>query len=260
MAALLIMSGVTACGESQADKTTKLEAATAALDSVLNTTEAPIKSLSISADDANINVAATFGDSLLHADLLGEELMNYFVAGQIKQIKADVVNQVNRALDSSVGSLKLSLTDTWGNSFAIAYSAEDLRHLYKAKGSQLNVPMVKEQLVILLSNSLPTTKANKDSKGITLSIDKGFLNYDILFDKYQKFEKDRQGYITTLYFDLIKAQYASLGKLQTPIIDTMKELGIDGIRVTFVANDSDKELKQAFPWREIAKTASILIP
>ncbi len=252
-ATLLIMAGATACGESQADKAKKLEAAAAALDSVFNPAQAPVAALSITADGTDINFKATLSDSLIHADLLGEELVNYFVANQIKHVKGAVINQVNKALDSTLGSLKLSITDTWGNNFAIAFSSENLRHLYKAKGSQLNVPTVKEQVVALLGNSLPASMANKDAQSITLTISKGFLNYNVQFDKYAKYKKGKQGHLTTLYFAPLKVQYANLGVLQTPIIDTLKELGIDGIRVTFSAQDSDKELKQAFPWREIVK-------
>ena len=56
-----------------------------------------------------------------------------------------------------------------------------------------------------------------------------------------------QGNIVFYHQQLLKNQWKNLANFASLI----KELGIDGIRVVYADVDSDKKVKQAFPWRSI---------
>ena len=62
-----------------------------------------------------------------------------------------------------------------------------------------------------------------------------------------------QGVLTGRYMQPLRDEYGRLGSLEYPVVEMLKTLGIDGVRMVYVATGTDEEVKQAFPWREIFK-------
>lgn len=243
---LSMVCGLVSCGDSQADKLARLDAAAVQLDSVLKAVGEPVTGVDAVAGDADITVKVTVKDSMVNASLIGDELMDYFIAQVIKTAPADVVNGVIKAVEGTEGSVRLMLTDMYGNDREFSFTGETLRHLYKAKGSQLNAPRVKEQVCALLQ---PVLAANAGADHVDLTVSKGFLTYEVVFASDKVFRDSGQGLLTRLYLEPIKAQYASLGALEQPVVDMFKSLGIDGVTVIYKALNGDKEIRQGFPWR-----------
>ncbi|MDE6287447.1 MAG: hypothetical protein K2M00_01520 [Muribaculaceae bacterium] len=246
-----VMVAAVSCGESQADKIKKLDAAAAAVDSVYKGVEAPVSNLKAQANDTDVTVSVAVLDSMIRIDLVGDEMMDYFMAQQIKKAPAALVNEVTKAVTGTAGALQLSVTDLYGNERTFSFTGETLRHLYKAKGSQLNAPRVKEQVCRMLLPALPNALATTDAESIDLSVDKSFLTYTVTFASDRRFKDSGQGLLTRIYMDAFKAQYASLGELCDPVVEMLKSLGIDGVCVIYKALNGDKEIRQAFPWRTI---------
>lgn len=250
-AACGVMVAAVSCGESQADKIKKLDAAAAAVDSVYNGVEAPVSNLKVLATDTDVTVAVAVLDSMIRIDLVGDEMMDYFMAQQIKETPAALVNEVTKAVTGTAGALKLSVTDLYGNERTFSFTGETLRHLYKAKGSQLNAPRVKEQVCRLLQPAIPNGLATAEAESIDLSVEKSFLTYTVTFANDRRFKDSGQGLLTRIYLDAFKEQYASLGELCDPVVKMLKSLQIDGVCVIYKALNGDKEIRQAFPWRNI---------
>lgn len=246
---LSVVFGVTGCGDSQAEKLARLDAAAAALDSVLSECGAPVTDVKAVANDADVLLSVAVKDSVVNASLVGAELMDYFVAQQLKSMSKDVVNSVTKAIEGTQGAVKLTLTDMYGTSAEFSFTGESVRHLYKAKGSELNAPRVKEQVCALFEPALPNAAARIGADHVELGVDKGFLTYTVVFPSDKAFRDSGQGLLTRLYMKPFQDQYAALGCLEAPVVDLLKSLKIDGVCVIYKALNGDKEIRQSFPWR-----------
>lgn len=247
--AVFVMACAVGCGDSQADKIKKLDAAAAAVDSVLRECPSPVADVNVKADGTNILVSLAVNDSLVHADLIGDALMDMFISRQIKSQDAAVVNQTVKAIGATGGEVKLSVTDLYGGKGDFTFNAETLRFLGKAKVSELNVPRVKEQLCAMLQPTLPNATSYADADHVEMVLDHGFLTYQVVFTSDKAFASSGQGLLTRYYLDPFKCAMASLGCLGAPFVDMCKSLSIDGFCVIFKALNGDKEIRQAFPWR-----------
>ena len=79
--------------------------------------------------------------------------------------------------------------------------------------------------------------------------DRGFIEYNIVWPSQKDLANKEQSVLTLLYFNDLKKSLMDLGELEQPVIDLLTNLGIDGVRVQYSAEDGDKVIKQAFPWR-----------
>ena len=249
--AVVSLAVMTSCGDKQAEKQKALDEAAEALSTELASVTAPLSHESTLVADNDIVVKMTVSDSMIDVSRLGDELMDYYMAMKLKQGPSELINKVVKAVEGSEGSVKLDLTDIYGNSTSYSFSGETIRHLIKAKGSALNEPRVKEQVARLLEKALPNAAAYADADNVALTFNRGFLSYEVTFPNDRGFAKSTQGLITKQYMQPVKAQYAALGSMQADVIELLKNLRVDGVSVTYKALNSDKELKQAFPWRVI---------
>ena len=225
------------CGPSAAERAARMESAAATVDSLVHTTEAPFVVSKAVYAEPNIDVSFVLADSVIKVDLLGDELMDYYLAEQLKSSEASVV---------------LSLTDAYGGSKTFIYTADKLQNLAKAKRSQLNVPKVKEQVVAVAGGAVPAPSAHMGTQ-VSTSIDKGFLTYTVTWPSKSAVSGMPQGVLTGRYMQPLRDEYGRLGSLEYPVVEMLKTLGIDGVRMVYVATGTDEEVKQAFPWREIFK-------
>lgn len=240
------------CGPSAAERAARMESAAATVDSLVHTTEAPFVVSKAVYAEPNIDVSFVLADSVIKVDLLGDELMDYYLAEQLKTSDGAALREVCSALKSSEASVVLSLTDAYGGSKTFIYTADKLQNLAKAKRSQLNVPKVKEQVVAVAGGAVPAPSAHMGTQ-VSTSIDKGFLTYTVTWPSKSAVSGMPQGVLTGRYMQPLRDEYGRLGSLEYPVVEMLKTLGIDGVRMVYVATGTDDEVKQAFPWREIFK-------
>lgn len=250
-AALLLL--VCSCGPSEAEKKAAMERTAATIDSIIGTTQTPYEACGAVYAEPNVNVNIVLRDSMIKVDLLGEQLMDYFAAAQLKSYDADTFNDITKQLRTQDASLVVNITDTFGGSKTFIFSPEKLRRLRAAKPSSLDVPKVKEQVIAMANGAVPAPAAHAGAQ-VSASISKGFLTYTVSWPQKSALAGLEQGSLTGRYMDALRRQYSRLGELEYPVVETLKSLGIDGVRIVYTTVDGDgKELKQAFPWREIFK-------
>lgn len=253
MAAGALVVLTAACGPSEAERTARLEGAAAAIDSLVATSQAPFESVSAAYAAPNVDIAVTLRDSMIKVDLLGEQLMDYYAADQLKSMDAARVSAVVKTLRSMETPVVVTLTDTYGAQKTFIFPADKIQRLMKAKPSSLDVPKVKEQVVAMAGGAVPAPWAHPGTQ-VSASIDKGFLTYTVTWPSKRSLAGVEQGNLTGNYLDALRRQYGRLGDLEYPVVEMLKSLGIDGVRMVYTAaDDDDVQIKQAFPWREIFK-------
>ncbi|MDO4320202.1 MAG: hypothetical protein Q4C34_06455 [Bacteroidales bacterium] len=250
--AVALIALASACGPSAAERTARMESATATVDSLVHTSEAPFAVSKADYAEPNIDVTVVLADSMIKVDLLGEDLMDYYLAEQLKTSDQQALRSICSTLKDNEANVVLSLTDAFGASKTFIFSGEKLLNLAKAKRSQLNVPKVKDQVVALAGGAVPAPSAHAGAQ-VSTSIDKGFLTYTVTWPGKGVISGMPQGVLTGRYMQPLRDQYGRLGSLEYPVVEMLKTLGIDGVRIVYVATGTDDEVKQAFPWREIFK-------
>lgn len=247
-----VVALVSACGPSAAETTARLESAAATVDSLVHTTGAPFAVSKAAYAEPNIDVTFVLTDSMIKVDLLGDELMDYFVAEQIKPVDRSVLNPVIATLKAAEANVVVSVTDAYGTTKTFIYSGDKLSNLAKSKRSQLNVPKVREQVVAMAGGAVPAPAAHPGTQ-VAASIDKGFLVYTMTWPSKKSLDGLSQGVLTGRYLQPLRNQYSQLGSLEYPVVEMLKTLDIDGVRIVYAAAGTDDVVKQGFPWREIFK-------
>lgn len=248
--ALCVMAAMASCGGG-VNKEERLQAAVASLDSVLAECEAPVTAIKAVADGKDIRVDAVVRDSLIRFEAVGDALMNYYLAQQLKQSPAKVFNAVVKAVEGTDGAVVLSVADIYDFKREYKYTGAQLRNLYKALPSQLDGGKVKAELCAMLEPSLPNRAAWAQAQSVELSVKGGFLTYTVTFPDESRYANSGQGLLTGLYEKPLVRSYSSLGSLCGGFEAMCGTLGIEGVRVEYKASKGDKELSQAFPWRFI---------
>lgn len=248
--ALCVMAVMASCGGG-VNKEERLQSAAQSLDSVLASCEAPVTAVKAVADGTDIRLDAVVRDSLIRLESVGDALMNFYVAQQVKQSPAKVFNEVVKAVEGTGGCVVLSITDIYDFKREYKYTGAQLRNLYKALPSQLDGGKVKSELCEMLQPSLPNRPAWAQAQSVDLSIKSGFLTYTVTFADDSSFAKSKQGLLTGLYEKPLARSFSSLGSLSDSFLAMCRTLSIDGVRVEYKAAAGGKELAQAFPWRFI---------
>lgn len=253
MISAVVLMLAASCGPSAAERTAALEGAAAGIDSLVTTSQAPFDTCRAVYAEPNVLIEVALRDSMIKVDLLGDALMDYFAADWLKASDQTRVYDVLKTLRRMETPVVLSIRDTYGASKSFIFNADKISRLLKAKPSSLDVPKVKEQVVAMASASAPAPWAHQGCQ-VSAAINKGFLTYTIVWPSKAALNGMEQGNITGRYLDPLRRQYARLGDLEYPVVEMLKGLGIDGVRIEYTADgDSDRAIKQAFPWREIFK-------
>lgn len=247
---MCMVAAMASCGG--VSKEQQLQDAAATLDSVFAACEAPVTAIKATAEGTDIRVDAVVLDSLVRLEGLGDVLMNFYVAQQLKQASGAVINTVVNAVEANEGAVVLSLTDIYDFKREYKFTGANLRHLYSAKPSQLNGGQAKNELCDMLQPSLPNREAWADAQSVELSVKGGFLTYVVTFADPSSYARMKQGNITGLYKEPLHRSLQSLGSLLPSFENLCTTLGIEGIRVEYTsAKEGGRELAQAFPWRFI---------
>lgn len=245
--AMALGSEMVGCNK-DAQKAEALQAAAALADSVAG------QGWDVKVDDKNIAAIYTLADSILNPEAIGDALFDVYAAGQLKAYSASDINTVSNALHENDGSLAISVISPAKGTRRVVYlTAKHLVMLQKSKNSQLNASAAREQVVKMAEMMVPAPDAHKDAVQVEASVVKSFLEYNIVFSDVKAFSGKDQSLLTLRYLEPLKAEYRALGELGAPIVEMLETMGIDGVRIQYSAENSDKTIKQAFPWREICK-------
>lgn len=204
------------------------------------TVVAPDITLCLAVDDAGIPLS-----------LLRESLFNVFVSQQLKGLPASDVAMVCDALKASGGNLNVVLNSPTGDSVSFALSAHQIVRLQRAKLSEFNLGDARNDVVVMAEQMVPGGEAHRGAVRVDVSVSKGFLEYNVVWSNVGSYSGYPQGILTQRYLNALRQDYADLGGLGLPVVKLLSALGIDGVRMVYSAENSDKTLKQAFPWREI---------
>lgn len=235
------------CGNGAA-KAESLQAAASLADSVAG------EGWEVKADGNNLVATCTLTDSLLNPEAIGDALFDIYAAQQLKTYSAADINAVANALHENEGKLDITLVSpALGSSRAIELTAKRLVTLQKSKNSQLNASAAREQVVKLAETMVPAPAAHKDAVRVEAAVVKSFLEYNIIFADAKAYAGNDQSLLTVRYFEPLKAQYRAMGDMAPSVVEMLQGMGIDGVRIQYSAENSDKTIKQAFPWREISK-------
>lgn len=202
-------------------------------------------------DSPDICVDFTVNDTLIPLQMITQDLFDVFASQQLKKIPQKDVSAVTDALRENNGELKVTLNSPKGESVTFEFAPRRVTTLQKARNSELNVSGARTAVIDIARQMIPAPEAHKGASDIVTSVTKSFLEYDIIWPKASDFARYPQGILTKNYFTPLKMQYQAMGSLAEPVIEMLESMGIDGIRIVYSAADSDKQLKQAFPWREI---------
>lgn len=217
---------------------------------------------SIARADANGSVVAaapdleasfTVSDPEIALSAVGQDLFDVFAAQQLKKVPAKDINAVCEALRESKGQLEVIINSPDGESITFSLTPHRIGALQRAKNSDLNFSAARTQAIAVAERMVPAPEAHAGALRVETGVSKSFLEYNIVWAKASSFDKYPQGVLTQNYFNALKKQYQDMGGLAEPVIDMLSSMGIDGVRIVYSAENSDKELKQAFPWREIRK-------
>jgi len=246
---VVVFASMASC--SGGDKTQALARAAALADSIVSGNG----NANVEVNEAGTGLDATFriADSLLNLQPIGQELFEIYAAQQLKYASADDINAVCQALRETEGDVTVELVASGQEARAFTLTPRRIISLQKARLSQLDPAKAKEQVVKVAEGMCPNPKAHAGALRTDVSVVKSFLEYNIVWPSEKDIAGKEQGNLTYLYCNAIKEQFIQMGDLKQPIIDLLTSLGIDGVRIVYSAEGSDKTVKQAFPWREIQK-------
>lgn len=235
---------------SKGSSAAEIEKAAAVADSVLSADGNA--SAAVNAEATGIDVTVRV-DSLIDVTAVGQELFDIYASAWLKTVPAAKLDQVAKALRESKGSVTVKLVNPDSRSQQFTYTPKRIIDLQRARLTQLDPSIAKSQVIKVAEAMVPNPKANEGADSISASIAMSFLEYTIEWPTAKNYADRGQGVLTTLYFNPLKQQLIDLGPSAQPIVEMLTSLGIDGIRMVYTAKDSDKVIKQAFPWRELEK-------
>ena len=201
--------------------------------------------------EPDLQASFTVHDAEISLSAIGQDLFNVFASQQLKKLSAKDITAVCDALRESKGSLITVLNSPAGESVSFTLTPQQIIKLQRAKNSELNLGAARNEVVAVAERMVPAPNAHEGALRVEASVTKSFLEYNIVWPKASEFARQPQGILTQRYFNALKEQYQAMGELAEPVISMLQSMGIDGVRIVYSAQDSDRELKQAFPWREI---------
>lgn len=240
---VLLTLVVFACGPSQEQKAQELTDAAAEVSAAVQQTYSTV---TIEAEYPNVKLNVALDDSLFHAELITEPVASFFLAKYIQSMPANNAKSLLAKVKEAQGAVQLTVTDLYGQSFTADLAPDHVTGLFTAKNTQLKVPAVKEGLEAMLGSQLEIPARFKLAGEVSASFEGGFLVYEVPV-KAVDVANLSQGNIVFYHQQLLKNQWKNLAYFA----NQLKDLGIDGLRIVYADVDSDKKVKQAFPWRSI---------
>lgn len=243
---ILLTIAIQAC-TSAPDPAAALERAAAIADSIAHTDADG----SVISAPPGLQASFAIPDAGFPLTLIGRDIFDVLASQQLKKLPAEQITYICDALRDTESDLTVTLTDDADESVSFTLTPRQILQLRRAKSTDLNIPAARTQLIAIASAMVPAPDAASGSLRTDAAIVKSFLQYEIIWPKPSDFDRLPQGALTARYFNPLKQWYQSMGRLAEPVIEMLTSLGIDGIRILYTAEGSDRQLRQAFPWREI---------
>lgn len=199
----------------------------------------------------DLQASFTIEDEQISIQAIGQELFELFASQQLKRLPAKDITGVCNALRESKGDFITIINSPTGESVSFSLTPHQIIKLQRAKNSELNLGAARSQIIAIAQNMVPNPDAHAGAVRVDVSINKSFIEYNVVWEKASYYSHFPQGILTKNYFNPLKEEYQEMGGLAERVIDMLSSLNIDGVRMVYSAEDSDKELRQAFPWREI---------
>ena len=199
----------------------------------------------------DLQASFTVSDPEIPVSCVGQDLFDVFASRQLKNIPAKDISAVCDALRQSKGTLTVIINSVGGESVTFSLTPRQIVRLQRAKNSELNPGGARNEVAAMAEKMVPAPEAHAGALRVETSVSKGFLEYNVVWPKASAYDRLPQGILTQNYFNALKKQYQAMGALAEPVVSMLETLGIDGVRIVYSAEDSDRRLRQAFPWREI---------
>lgn len=199
-----------------------------------------------------LDVAFRLADSLVNVRQIGPELFEALASLNLREYRADDLNAVVEVLRNTKGDVNVELISTSQESSEYKLSPSQLLKLRTAKLTQLNTAAIKSQIVDVAADFF-VGGVPAGATSVETAIVKSFLEYNVEWPSASSYATREQGWLTYSYFNQFKRIYADVNASLPGLIPMLTSLGIDGIRVVYSAPDSERQLRQAFPWRELEK-------
>lgn len=245
----VLMSAVVSCSGS--DKSQALVSAAALADSIVSADGNA--NVEVSENGVGMDASFRISDPQIQVQAIGQELFDAYASQQLKLVSPDDINTISHALRGTKGDITVQLLSRDQKPQVFTLSPQRFVELQKARLSQLDPGKAKEQAVKVAEGMCPNPKAHEGAVRVDVALVKGFIEYNIVWPSQKDLSNKEQSMLTLLYFNDLKKSLKELGELEQPVIDLLTNLGIDGVRVQYSAEDGDKVIKQAFPWRELQK-------
>lgn len=243
------LASIASCSGS--DKAKALQQAAAVADSIASAEG----NANVEVNEAGTGLDATFriSDSLINVKSIGKELFEAYAAQQLKAVSPDAINLISHALRENKGEITVELLVPGQEPQLFTLTPRRFVDLQRARLTQLDPAIAKEQVVKVAEGMCPNPKAHAGALRVDVAVVKSFLEYNVVWPSEKDLAGKDQGGLTFNYFNDLKRELLQLGDMSQPVIDLLSSLSIDGVRMVYSAEGTDKVVKQAFPWRELQK-------
>lgn len=209
-------------------------------------------SAKLDSDGKDVDATFTVRD-VIDVDDIDQALFDVLASQYLKALSANDINLVADGLRDAKGKLKVTLADENGDSKSFELDGRRIIELQRAKLSGLDRTAALDQIKELAEDLCPNPEAHTAAEDVEVSVNQGFLVYTVIWRNDKAYANDNQSLLTKNYYNALKIQYQRFGDYGPWIVDIMKMFGIDGVRMVYASKTSDKTIKQAFTWNNIAE-------
>ncbi len=190
---------------------------------------------------------------VIDVDDIDQALFDVLASQYLKSISANDINFIADGLRKSDGKMEIKLVNPHGDSKSFDLTSKRILELQRAKLSGLDRTAALDQIKEVAEELCPNPQAHASAEDVDVSVNQGFLVYTITWANDKVYVNDDQSILTKNYYNALKLQYQAFGDYGPWIVDIMKMFGIDGVRMVYASKSSEKTIKQAFTWNNIAE-------
>jgi len=217
--------------------------------------EAPelLDSVNASYSAGVFTVKAALADSVLDVSRLGEALVEYFTAFELRRHPGKTLDDFVNTLVKEEGSLEIVLSDAKGGNRTYIIGASRLRNLLKLSPMQLGYQDARANVLDILASRVADYRAEVNAADGVFEVSNKFASYTLVFDSTRKFANQTPGTLKSRYLKVLQPRYKAFGPYEDTVKDMLKSMQIDGYRFIY-ANGTGRDaqgIKVAIPWRSI---------
>lgn len=239
------------CGEKESDKALYSEASwlnSQMLDMARNSDQL-IANASAEYVPGTFTVAVNFANPDFKADYFTRELVEYTLAVIFKEHQSQHLANILNNLAKSKAVMVVDITDADAGSASFQIGSDRLKQLFSKPFSQLGLSQAKTDISRLLEAPMQEMMAQYQAENISYSLTAGFAQYTFTFASPAKYANLNQPSLAGRYVNYFNQQYAAMGEAGEIYRAVLRNMGIEGYRIIYVAENNEGELRAAIPWR-----------